>query len=123
MRIKLVDILVLLFLVTTTKADFTLTLQVSDHDTEGNCFGDDISGACETFLSIFCLRGRRETSSTSTSDCPLGANNQQIGPDQNSGTRQISSSEPWQVGISLDVVIIFKITTLYHTNNIEELEA
>ena len=81
----------------TIRADFTLTLSVTGHSTSGNCFGDDLTGPCETFLSIFCLRDPRQTSSTSTSDCPLGVNHQQIGPDRNSGVRTISSTQPWPV--------------------------
>ena len=101
-------LLLLLLLSPTIRADFTLTLSVTGHSTSGNCFGDDLTGACETFLSIFCLRGPRQTSSIDTSDCPLGVNQQQLGPDQNSGMRTISSSQPWPVST------LFSITS--HAN-------
>ena len=100
--ISAVRSLLLLFCCTTStiRADFTLTLSVTGHSTSGTCFGDDLTGSCETFLSIFCLRDPRQTTSTSTSDCPLGVNHQQIGPDRNNGVRTIFSSQPWPVSAS-----------------------
>ena len=81
------------------RADFSFTLSILWHTTTGTCYGDDISGACETFFSTFCLRGMRTSSSTSTTDCPLGRNTDDLFdvPDP----RTITSDQPWTVSTVL----------------------
>ncbi len=85
-------------LFTMTRAAFSFTTTILTHSTNGNCFGDDLSGACETFFPTFCLRGPRVTRSTSITDCPLGTVNG-LSPSESSGSRVINSNAAWPVRI------------------------
>ena len=75
--------------------DFIFQFELRDVTTNGNCFGDDLSLACETYLSAFCLRPRSETSG-----CSLGSS-EPYGPDDFHFpiTRRISSTGPWPVSL------------------------
>lgn len=88
------------------RADFSFTLSIFTHSTSGNCFGDDISGACETFFSLFCLRGGRTSSSTSRTDCPLGRDTEDFF--DASGSRTITSVQPWTVSKMNDNVAVVR---------------
>lgn len=93
----LLKLLLSLHLITTTRADFSFTLNIFSHTTSGSCLGDDLTGDCETFLPSFCLRGPRQDRSTSTTDCPLGRNTNSLDESVNSGIRVITSNRPWPV--------------------------
>ena len=76
-------------------ANFVFRFELSSVTTHGNCAGiDDLSPACETYLSTFCLRLQSETSG-----CSLGSSGR-YGPGFNFPiTRQISSTSSWPVSL------------------------
>jgi hypothetical protein len=58
------------------------------------------SEACTTYFSIFCLRERRDSSSTDEGDCPLGTSGRLNAFDErlsNPQIRRIMSPRPWPV--------------------------
>ena len=103
-RVNLFLLILCIFqLQSSTRATFSLTLNIISHLTRGNCrelFGN---GKCDTFFSIFCLRGARgfQNHSTSTSDCPHGTSSDF---DDESGSRIIISDERYQVNIRPDQI-------------------
>ena len=101
-------LLVLLCIVQNCDARFNFTLKVLSHSTDGSC--DTIfNPKCETFFSIFCLRGSYTERSTDSENCPLGSNGQNL--HSKSGTRTISSQQPWQVIISVCVHLYLAINS------------
>ena len=78
-------------------ADFVFEIQVLSITTSelSDCGGDDYTSRCETYLSFYCLREGRDTTSNSTADCPLGYYDydNELLP-----TMYIVSDHPWPVG-------------------------
>ena len=80
--------------------NFIFQFELSDVVTHVNCkkLFDELSPACETYLSTFCLRLQSETSG-----CSLGSSGQ-YGPEFNFPiTRQISSTSAWLVSLGSDL--------------------
>ncbi len=88
-----------------TDAAFSFTLDIQSHSTSGTC-DTFLAPECETFFSIFCLRGPRSSASNSTSDCPLGTSGRF---DNSSGSRTISSDSPWPVRNGYSYYLFIKI--------------
>ena len=82
-----------LHLFSTSRAEFSFTVTVFSISTSGSC-DTFVNSACETFLNNFCLRGPRGTRSGDDGDCPLGGNGGDL---YRSGTRTITSNQPWPV--------------------------
>lgn len=81
-------------------AEFVLEIQVFSITTSNttNCGADESTPDCETYLSIFCLREGRSTTSSDTTDCPLGfANRTYYYYYEPLPTRYIISDQPWTV--------------------------
>lgn len=100
---SLVSILVALLVLLSIKrslAEFVLEIQVFSIMTDNttDCGEDESTPDCETYLSIFCLREGRKTTSTNTTDCPLGfANRTYYSYYEPLPTRYIISDQPWTV--------------------------
>lgn len=90
----------LLLITSSSLAEFVLEIQVFSIMTNNttNCGADESTPDCETYLSIFCLRGGRNTTSSDTTDCPLGfANRTYYYYYEPLPTRYIISDQPWTV--------------------------
>ena len=74
-------------------ANFVFQFELLSVNTRGNCGGIlELTPACETYLSAFCLRPRSEAAG-----CSLGSSGR-YGPNFNFPlSRQISSTSPWPV--------------------------
>ena len=89
-----------LIVVKQSLAEFVLEIQVFSImiSNTTDCRVDESTPDCETYLSIFCLREQRNTTSTSTIDCPLGfANRTYYYYYEPRPTRYIISDQPWTV--------------------------
>ena len=94
--------LCLLVGISSISAKFRFEFELLDVDTKApasECDPGSLSPSCDTYLSVFCLRGRRSTNSTNSSDCPLGSSDR---IDAYSGLsspqrRSISGNDPWPV--------------------------
>ena len=68
-------LLVLAFKTQKTQAHFVLKYVIISITTQAhvtNSVGDESTPQCKSYLSNFCLREGRNTSSNDASDCPLG---------------------------------------------------
>ena len=80
-------------------ADFIFEIEVVSITTSNasDCGGDDSTPECETYLSIFCLREGRNTSSSDKADCPLGVAGRTYYYSYETAIRNIVSDQPWTV--------------------------
>ena len=75
-------------------ANFVFQYELLSVNTRGPCTGLELTPACETYLSSFCLRPQTEAGG-----CSLGSSGR-YGPDFNFPmTRRISSTSPWPVSL------------------------
>lgn len=81
-----------------TDGAFTFILRINSHTTHVNC---DLGSSpeCETYFSVFCLRGSTTGRSTDVNDCPLGANRNDFSDDR--GEVRIQSLLAWEVYICI----------------------
>ena len=86
----------LFFVLKKVEGKFTFFLDIRRHMTIGGC--GFLDPQCDTFFSLFCLRGLRINNSTDANDCPLGSRGHFR---KASGMINIPSSEQWQVWIQI----------------------
>ena len=78
LSMKLMKIILSLLILTLVlyhcQADFMLEILVESITTSNstNCGRDEYTPECETYLSTFCLREGRNSTSSDVADCPLG---------------------------------------------------
>ena len=92
-----------LILINQSLAEFVLEIQVFTVMTSNttDCGADESTPDCETYLSIFCLREGRNTTSSNAADCPLGfANRTYYYYYEPLPTRYIVSDQPWTVSLN-----------------------
>ena len=97
---SMITVALLVLITSQTLAEFVFEIQVFSITTSNttDCGADESTPDCETYLSIFCLREGRNTTSTDMTDCPLGfANRTYVYYYEPLPTRYIISNQPWTV--------------------------
>jgi hypothetical protein len=95
-----VHVALLVLIINQSLAEFVLEIQIFSIMTNNttDCGADESTPDCETYLSIFCLREQRITTSSNATDCPLGfANRTYYYYYDPLPTRYIISDQPWMV--------------------------
>ena len=98
---SMISIVIALLVLTTSQslAEFVFEIQVFSIMTSNttDCGTDESTPDCETYLSVFCLREGRNTTSSNTTDCPLGFANRTYYYYEPLPTRYVISDQAWGV--------------------------
>ena len=107
--VTLVTLVLLLQLTKQSLAEFVFEIQVLSVTTSNrtDCGSDESTPDCETYLSVFCLREGRNTTSNDLADCPLGLTNG-ASYYEPLPIRYIISDQPWTVSSLIPMALVYR---------------